>query len=83
MIPELPVEIAQDAQVLEIIDPLPCAMLRFGLSCGSDAYHILITPMDNSCYRLMPFCQMCADDISNVWRPKKPIVIRSRQKVVL
>lgn len=46
---------------MDVVEPLPCGMLRFGLACGNDAFDVLCVPHERRT-RLIPMCQMCIDD---------------------
>ena len=62
MKPSLPIELPVKTKLIEVTDPLECAMLRFGLSCGNDAYYAFICPEATYRHRIIPVCQMCMDD---------------------
>ena len=62
MTPTLPIVLPADTTIIEVTDPLPCAMLRFGQPCGNDASFVLVCPMPDMRRRLIPCCQMCTDD---------------------
>lgn len=62
MTPSLPIERPMNISLIEVNNPLPCAMLRFGLPCGNDAYSVILCPIGAGLHCLIPFCQMCVDD---------------------
>lgn len=64
MTPSLPIDLPSNTTAIEVVDPLRCAMLRFGLPCSNDAYVVLVCPMSDARQRLIPCCQMCIDDAS-------------------
>lgn len=64
MTPSLPIELPVKTYAIEVTDPMPCSMLRFGLQCGNDAWFVLVCPADNGRDRLVPVCHMCMDEAS-------------------
>lgn len=64
MMPSLPIEVPVKSKLIEVIDPLPCSMLRFGLPCGNDTFSVFLCPEPGEYYRLIAVCQLCMDEVS-------------------
>lgn len=61
MTPSLPIDLPTGTLFIEVADPLSCAMVRFGLPCGGDAYHTFLCPQPGGCYQLIPVCFFCME----------------------
>lgn len=66
MVPSLPIELPQGTQIINVANPMPCAMLRFERPCGNDTRFVLDCPVparyDTVQHHLIPVCSMCVDE---------------------
>lgn len=63
MTPSFPIDLPLNTKFMEVDDPLECAMIRLGQPCGNDAHYVFVRPLPSGLHRLIPFCQMCVDDM--------------------